>query len=80
MPLNDRKIISIILEECDKVDARCAGYEAELQEVITEVIALERQHRVRAGSIQKKINDKFNATARFLAEHRRATAQEDIAQ
>ena len=71
MPLNDRKIIQIILEECDKMQARCPGYRDELREVIAEVIAMERQHQVKSGNIQKKINDKFNATARFLATSRR---------
>lgn len=74
MPLNDRKIIRIILEECDKMQARCPGYQDELREVITEVIAMERQHQVKSGNIQKKINDKFNATARFLATSRRSHA------
>lgn len=71
MPLNDRKIIRIILEECDKMQTRCPGYREELREVITEVIAMERQHQVKSGNIQKKINDKLHATARFLATSRR---------
>ena len=70
MPLNDRKIISIILEECAGIDERCDGYREELIEVISEILEYERGHRVSATNIQKKINDKCNATARFLAEQR----------
>ena len=70
MPLNDRKIISIILEECGGIDERCDGYREELIEVISEILEYERAHRVAATNIQKKINDKFNATARFLATQR----------
>jgi hypothetical protein len=70
MPLNDRKIISIILEECAELEERCDGYREELIDVISEILEYERGHRVSATNIQKKINDKFNATARFLATQR----------
>lgn len=70
MPLNDKKIISILLEEAAKVDERCKGYREEIIDVITDVIDYERQHRVQGTNIQKKINDKCNAAGRFLAENR----------
>lgn len=67
MPLNDRKIISIILEQCSEIDERCNGYRDLLIDVISEILEYERGHRVSATNIQKKINDKCNAAARFLA-------------
>ena len=70
MPLNDRKIISIILEQCAGIEERCDGYKEEIVAVITDILELERSHRVSATNIQKKINDKCNAAARFLAEQR----------
>jgi hypothetical protein len=70
MPLNERKIIGIILEECRSVTERCPGYQEELVEVITDIIAIERQHRVESTNVQQKINDKCNAAGRFLAEKR----------
>ena len=70
MPLNDRKIITIILEQCAGIEERCMGYRAELIEVISEILEYERGHRVSATNIQKKINDKCNAAARFLATQR----------
>ena len=70
MPLNDRKIINIILNECKFIEERCDGYKEELLEVITEIITAERQHRVQGTQIQKKINDKCNAAADFLAKNR----------
>ena len=70
MPLNDRKIISIILEQCAEIEERCDGYSEEILEVVTDILELERGHRVSATNIQKKINDKCNAVARFLAEQR----------
>jgi len=69
MPLNERKIISIILEECKNIEERCEGYREELVEVITDIITAERQHRVQGTNIQQKINDKCNAAGRFLAEN-----------
>lgn len=70
MPLNDRKIITIILDECESIEERCDGYREELVETITEIIALERQHRVQGTNIQQKINDKCNAAGNFLARTR----------
>ena len=68
MPLNDRKIISIILDQASGVEERCQGYRKELIAVIAEIIEYERGHRVSATNIQKKISDKCNAVAHFLAD------------
>lgn len=70
MPLNDRKIISIILEQCSGLEERCEGYREEITEVISEILEYERGHRVSATNIQKKINDKCNTAARFLVTQR----------
>ena len=70
MPLNDRKIISIILKERAGIEKRCEGYREEIIEVIAEILEYERGHRVSATNIQKKINDKCSAAARFLASQR----------
>lgn len=67
MPLNDRKVIGIILEECGNVPDRCPGYQAELRDVIAEIITWERQHQVQRGDIQQKVSGKLNATARMVA-------------
>ena len=71
MPLNDRKIISIILEQCSGLEERYGGYRRELVDLISDIFQLERSHRVKATNIQKKINQKFSAAARFLAQRRR---------
>lgn len=70
MPLNERKIISIILEECDGIEERCNGYREEVREVITDILMHERGHRVSRTHIQKKVNDRCNAAARFLIRER----------
>ena len=66
MPWNDRKIISIILKECDGLEERFDGYGKEITGAVADILQYERQHRVSATNIQKKINDKCNATARLL--------------
>lgn len=70
MPLNDRKIISIILAQCDGVEERCKGYKQEIIEVISDILRYERQHRESATNIQKQINDKCDAAAQFLVRER----------
>ena len=70
MPLNDQKIIKIILDEYKSIEERCDGYRDELLETLTEIIEFERQHRVRGTNIQQQINDKCNATGNFLAKKR----------
>lgn len=70
MPLNDKKIISIILDQCSEIEERCEGYREEIIDVISDVIEYERQHRVQGTNIQQKINDKCSAAGRFLSEQR----------
>ena len=79
MPLNDEKIISIILEQGAEIEERCDGYRKEIIEVVTDILIYERGHRVSATNIQKKINDKFNAAAQFLAkQHEHSTCTEEL--
>lgn len=77
MPLNERKVIGIILDECKTIEERCEGYRNELVEVVADIITAERQHRVQGTNIQQRINDKCNATGRFLAERRGQTKRSD---
>ncbi len=79
MPLNDRKIVTIILEQCDGIEERCDGYKEEIIEVVSDILEFERGHRVSATNIQKKINEKCNAAARFLATRRsQSTGTEEM--
>ena len=70
MPLQNRKIISIILEQCAELEERCEGYKEEIVAVVTDILELERGHRASATTIQIAINNKCNAAARFLTEQR----------
>ena len=74
MPLNDKKIVSIILEQGVGVEERCEGYRKEIVDVIADILEYERSHRVSATNIQQRINDKCNAAARFLVTQRTKTS------
>lgn len=71
--IKNKKIILIILEQCDEIEERCEGYRKEVRDTISDILAYERGHRVAATNIQKKINNKCNATARFLTTQRSQT-------
>ena len=73
MPLNEMKVLSILLEECKTIEERCPAYKEEIIEVVTDIITAERQHRVERTRIQQKINDRLHAAGNFLAENRTST-------
>ena len=77
MPLNDRKIISMILEEAKAVPDRCPGYREEVVSAIADIVEQERLHRVQGTNIQQKVSDKCNAVARFLADKTGLDRQDD---
>ena len=78
MPLNEKKIISIISMEFAGIEERCEGYRDEIIQVVSDILLYERGHRVSKTNIQIKINDKCNAAGRFLAIKRgQATGSED---
>jgi hypothetical protein len=68
--LNERKIIAIVLGECQKLPERCPGYREELLATLTDILQLERQHRVQGTNIQQRVTDKCDAAGRFLVRKR----------
>lgn len=70
MSFNEEKIREIMHQECEKIEERCEGYREELVKVINDIIVAERQHRVQATTIQKKINDRLNSAGQFLMDKR----------
>ena len=72
MPLNYKRIGSLILEECNKLEERCPGYRDELLQTLTDILEYERQHKQAATNVQKRINDKCMAAGGFLFKNQRA--------
>jgi hypothetical protein len=67
MPLNERKIVEILLEETNKIEERCSGYRVAVVEALSDIISNERRHRLSASNIQQQVSDKCSATGQFLA-------------
>jgi len=74
MPLNEKKIIAMILAQCDHIEERCPGYRKEILEVVSEILLLERQHRTQGTNIQQKIGDRCNVAGQILADRRAQSA------
>ena len=68
MPLNQQKVLRVVLDELESIEERYNGYRKELIASIAEILQAESEHRVSRTNIQKQINDKVNAVARFVAE------------
>lgn len=76
MPLNERKIVEIILQECNRLPERCEGYREELLSSISDIVQAERQHRVQGTNIQQKVSDKVNAAGSYLSRKRGESSSE----
>ena len=70
MPLNERKIIEIISEECAGIGERYKGYREDIGDVITDILMYEHGHRVSKTNIQKDINKRCDDAARLLVKKR----------
>ncbi len=68
MPLNDKKLDSIICEQCAEIEERRDGYKNKIVKLISKILALERDHLASHTNIQQKINVECNGTAQFLSE------------
>lgn len=67
MPINERKVLAILLEEVDKVPERCDGYGDQLKNAIAEIVTAEREHRTRRGQIQQWVDDICDDAGDWLA-------------
>lgn len=70
MPFNNKRVVSIISEQCFEIENRCDGYQSEILDAVSDILQYEHQHRVSRTTVQQQINDKCNAAARFLVEKR----------
>ena len=57
---------NIIIAEIKDIENRRPGYHEEIQDVIIEILNLERIHRIQPTNIQQQINEKIEAAGRFL--------------
>lgn len=76
MPLSDRKVITIILEECDKLPERCTDYRDAVRDTITDIFQYERKHLTAATNIQQKVDQACDSAAELLVRASRRAAKE----
>lgn len=66
MAYNDKKILQVLLDECNKVPERCKGYRGDMVELLGEILTLERENAIARINIVKKISDQVNTTGMEL--------------
>ena len=66
MSFNAEKMVSIILNENESVEDRCAGYRGKILDAIVEILNAEREHKVQRTTIQQKVNDACHKAGDFL--------------
>ena len=73
MAYNDKKILQVLKDELSKakfiVEDRCDGYQDKLDDLLTEVLELERGHTIIRTNIVQKIADEVNKAGMFLYKH-----------
>ena len=63
MPINETKVIEILKQKTEIVEARYEGYSKDLFSTVAEIVTLERSHILKKMSIVEKIEDKIDLTA-----------------
>ena len=66
MAVDRKRLVSLLLKESAKVEPRCPGYAEELQNVLVEILRLEREHATRGTHIRKKIAEQCADLGTFL--------------
>lgn len=66
MAYNDKKILQVLLDECNKVPERCEGYRGDMVHLLGEILTLERENAIARINIVKKIADQVNTTGMEL--------------
>jgi len=66
MSYNKKKMVKLILNECESIEERCDGYRKVILDAIVEILEAEREHREQRTQIQKKVNDVCYKVGDFL--------------
>lgn len=75
MPLDGQRVVRIIVEECSNLSEQYPGYRKDVLDVVTDILALERQSAWQNISIQKRIGDKIEAAGAHFMRRKPAPAQ-----
>jgi hypothetical protein len=65
--MDTQRVVEIIMEEAQKVEARHATYVDDICEVVAEIVNIERQHRFAARNVKQDIAAQINTLGTDLA-------------
>ena len=68
MPVNDQRVVQIILENIREIENRYDGYLDDMKELIANVMVLEMEHQIQKTNIKQLIGDKIALAASELFE------------
>ena len=70
MPLNNRRVVQILLEQVDLVDEKCEGYRNMIKDALTDIIDYERDHMITGTNIQQRISAKCKSVGEWYSDQR----------
>ena len=60
MPINEQKVVEVIMKNIANIDERYPGYSNDLKKLVAEVVALERRHQSQRFNIKQEKKKKVH--------------------
>ena len=76
MPINQEKVVSVILGNMEKIKPRYDDYHKSIQLLVAEILTAERIHQTQRTSIIQEISDKINTVGMDLYRENEASYRE----
>ena len=67
MPLNNRRVVQIVLDQVDVVDEKCEGYRNMIKDTLTDIMVDERDHMINGTNIQQRITAKCRSVGEWYS-------------
>lgn len=67
MPLNNRRVVQIVLDQVDVVDEKCQGYRNMIKDALADIIDYERDHMITGTNIQQRITAKCKSVGEWFS-------------
>ena len=67
MPLNNRRVIQILLDEVDGIEEQCDGYRNVIRDAVVEIIDYELDNMINGTNIQQKVTGTCSSTGEWVA-------------
>ena len=76
MPINQEKVVSVILGNMETIKPRYDDYHRSIQLLVAEILTAERVHQTQKTSIIQEISDKINTVGMDLYKENEEAYQE----